>query len=171
MIIRYVCSISSGTPVDPLEVFSLEKAIIGNVGLYLVASKLSEMGFNVATTSRNTKGCDLIVLDPLNGKSCALQVKTIFHKQTPLIIGSGRYDRLDELKLLYNFVIVKKEESVYRYYIVPREDMKRLIEEAWKHFVEKGCHHKPPDPSMKQPLDIYTWQLKPYLEKWEGVWA
>jgi hypothetical protein len=154
-----------------MEAFSLEKAIIGNVGLYLVASKLSEMGFNVATTSRNTKGCDLMVLDPLSGKSCALQVKTIFHKQTPLIMGSGRYDRLDELKFLYNFVIVKREESVYRYYIVPREDMKRLIEEAWKHFVDKGKHRVPPDKSMVQPLDIYTWQLSPYEEKWESIWA
>jgi hypothetical protein len=45
----------------------LEQQIVGNIGLYYVSYRLSQLGWNVMPTARNAKGIDLVAYD-LAGK-------------------------------------------------------------------------------------------------------
>jgi hypothetical protein len=55
----------------------------GNVGIFLVAAKLSAMNIIALTTSRNTKGYDIVVLNPETNKGKGIQVKCTDKKDFP----------------------------------------------------------------------------------------
>jgi hypothetical protein len=56
------------------------KQITGNVGLYYVAYRLSQLGWNVMTTSRNASGIDLVCYDA-SQRFITVQVKAFEKKQ------------------------------------------------------------------------------------------
>ena len=45
-------------------------------GVHLICASLELLGFSAQPTSRNTKGVDAVVLNPENGRTASLQVKT-----------------------------------------------------------------------------------------------
>ncbi|MBT9163910.1 MAG: hypothetical protein DDT24_00831 [Chloroflexi bacterium] len=55
---------------------NIPKSITRDAGEYYVAFGLSMLGYAVALTARGTPGVDLLVANPQNGKSVAIQVKT-----------------------------------------------------------------------------------------------
>ena len=57
------------------------KQIIGNQGLHFVSFVLARKGFNVAITSRNAKGADIIIYNEDFSSLKTLQVKSITVKQ------------------------------------------------------------------------------------------
>ena len=62
---------------------------VGNIGLYYVAFRLTQKGFNVFPTIRNAKGADIYVIDPNdNEKAIPIQVKTL-SKKNPIPFGTG----------------------------------------------------------------------------------
>ncbi len=56
---------------------NIPKSITRDAGEYYVAFGLSMLGYAVALTARGTPGVDLLVANPQNGKSVAIQVKTM----------------------------------------------------------------------------------------------
>lgn len=50
--------------------------IVGNVGMYYLCYKLSQMGYNVMPTARNARGIDIVVYDNEN-HFVGVQVKTL----------------------------------------------------------------------------------------------
>jgi hypothetical protein len=116
-------------------------------------------------------GVDLLVLDPSSGRTTALQVKTVNDRHNSVIVTVGRQSRLGELPLLYNLLVVKKDDEGYRFYIVPRGEMRILMREAWRRFVEKGEHRRPPNPDSVRPLIIYIGQLTPHEDRWDDILA
>jgi len=66
----------------------LEAQIVGNIGLYYVSYRLSQLGWNVMPTARNAKGIDLIAYS-LDGPSyVGLQIKSL-SKRSPVPLGTS----------------------------------------------------------------------------------
>jgi len=64
----------------------LESQIVGNIGLYYVCYRLSQLGWNVMPTARNARGIDLVAYD-LDGSSYkGIQVKSL-SKRAPVPLG------------------------------------------------------------------------------------
>ena len=55
----------------------LKNQITGNIGLYNVCLKLSQMGLNVMPTSRNARGIDIIAYDRTGRRFVGIQVKAL----------------------------------------------------------------------------------------------
>jgi len=62
----------------------IKKEFIRNVGLYLTCAELSKKELIALPTSRNTKGYDIVVLNPNTNKSLGLQVKCNLNKDFPI---------------------------------------------------------------------------------------
>jgi hypothetical protein len=64
----------------------LQKGVVGNVGLYFAAYRLSQMGWNVMPTSRNARGVDILAYDMLARRFRGIQVKAL-QKRNPVPLG------------------------------------------------------------------------------------
>ena len=73
--------------------------IVGNIGLYYVCFKLSELGWNVMPTSRNARGIDVICFSMDGTRMLTIQVKSL-SKRNPVPLGEG----LD--KIMGNFWVI-----------------------------------------------------------------
>ena len=62
--------------------------IVGNIGLYYVCFKLSELGWNVMPTSRNARGIDVICFSMDGTRMLTIQVKSL-SKRSPVPLGTG----------------------------------------------------------------------------------
>ncbi len=51
--------------------------VVGNVGMYFAAYRLSQMGWNVMPTSRNARGIDLLAYDAIADRKLGIQVKAL----------------------------------------------------------------------------------------------
>jgi hypothetical protein len=49
--------------------------VVGNIGMYFAAYRLSQMGWNVMPTSRNARGVDLLAYDMSASRFHGIQVK------------------------------------------------------------------------------------------------
>ena len=101
----------------------IKKEFKGNVGLFLVCAELSKLNLIVMPTSRNTKGYDIVVLNPCTNKSVGLQVKCSDRKEFPIFSSHWKNykEKIDE-KILSPFVFVDISEiNNPRYYILTRE--------------------------------------------------
>jgi hypothetical protein len=89
--------------------------ITGNIGLYYVCYLLSELGWNVMPTSRNTRGVDIVIFD--EREKHTIQVKTLRERnnvsfgKTPDLFQDANY-----------LVIVRLDQN--RIYIT--QDMKQV---------------------------------------------
>ena len=61
--------------------------IVGNIGLYYVCFKLSELGWNVMPTSRNARGIDVICFSMDGTRMLTIQVKSL-SKRNPVPLGT-----------------------------------------------------------------------------------
>ena len=60
--------------------------IVGNVGMYYAAYRLSLMGWNVMPTARNARGIDLLAYDVDAARYLGIQIKTL-SKRTAVPLG------------------------------------------------------------------------------------
>jgi hypothetical protein len=61
--------------------------VVGNVGLYFAAYRLSQMGWNVMPTARNARGIDLLAYDAPAGRYLGIQVKALSRLKPPVPLG------------------------------------------------------------------------------------
>lgn len=159
---------------------SINKALIGQYGVYHVASILCWMGYNAVPTSRNTKAVDLIVHNPRNDKAVGIQVKTMRqqHKKDPskdfYAVMNVIPAEMDKVKNKFSnpFVFVyipMGEKPNPRCFIVPKEEVFKLCEEHWKRYERESKHKEPINEIAKrrQPLAITVKQLEPYENRWD----
>jgi hypothetical protein len=62
--------------------------VVGNIGMYYAAYRLSQMGWNVMPTSRNARGIDLLAYDAPAGRYLGIQVKALA-KKPPVPLGES----------------------------------------------------------------------------------
>ncbi len=60
--------------------------VVGNVGMYFAAYRLSQMGWNVMPTSRNARGIDLLAYDAAADRRFGIQVKAL-STRNPVPLG------------------------------------------------------------------------------------
>jgi hypothetical protein len=61
--------------------------VIGNIGMYYAAYRLSRMGWNVMPTSRNARGIDLLIYDASARHYKGIQVKALSKLKPPVPLG------------------------------------------------------------------------------------
>lgn len=94
-------------------------SISGAAGVYFVAGELSRRGYIALTTTRNTKGIDLIVSNIDFSRTAYLQVKTNSRKYDFWIVGKPEFRD----NLFYVFVNLMGNQEKPEYYVVPSRDV------------------------------------------------
>ncbi len=161
---------------------SVDKALVGQYGVYHVASLLCWKGYNAVPTSRNTKAVDLIVHNPRNDKSVGIQVKTLRQqrKRDPSKDGYAIInvipEKMNEVKDKFSnpFVFVyipTGEKPNPRCFIVPKEDVFKLCKEQWERYVRESKHRESTNEIAKrrQVLGILVKELESYENKWDQL--
>jgi len=101
--------------------------IVGNVGMYYAAYRLSAMGWNVMPTARNARGIDLLAYDSAATRFLGIQVKTL-SKQVAIPLGTKAPEGL-----LGNWwIIVTKAGTTTPecFVLEPSEVAKRAVRDA-----------------------------------------
>ena len=94
----------------------LEQQIVGNIGLYYVSYRLSQLGWNVMPTARNARGIDLIAYS-LDGPSyVGVQIKSL-SKRNAVPLGTS----LDSIMGDYWVIAYKVVENPVAFVMTPNE--------------------------------------------------
>ena len=94
----------------------LEAQIVGNIGLYYVSYRLSQLGWNVMPTARNAKGIDLIAYS-LDGPSYVGVQNKSLSKRNPVPLGTS----LDSIMGDYWVIVYKVVDSPVAFVMKPEE--------------------------------------------------
>ena len=158
------------------------KKALSYAGEYLVAARLSLMGYIAAITPKGAPAVDIVVYDAERDRSALIQVKTT--KENYVLLGvNATIDNLDEeldKKITRPYVIVHLtgKWNDAEFYIIPAKDLKELAKEGYLAWLERGMKHlwKTKEEQEKhartpQPLSVSIKDLTQYLEKWENIWT
>lgn len=152
---------------------SIEKQFKGNVGVYLVAAKLSQMNFIALTTARNTKGYDVVVLNPSTNRGKGIQVKCSDQWEFP-ILQSFLKDYMKEIrkKILCDFVFVDISNPAQpRFFVIPRKEMKDVAKKSIEKWIHRTPKRKPVKAEKKTEKKKQLWALDlDEIVKYENNW-
>jgi hypothetical protein len=149
-----------------------DKRFKGNVGVYLVAAKLSQMNLIALTTSRNTKGYDVVVLNPYTNRGKGLQVKCSDREEFPIMQSFLKdYEQEIQKRILCDFVFVDISNSDNpRFFIIPLKEMRRVIKISIEEWIHQP-HKKPIEEMKKTEEKKQQWTLGlEDIEKYENKW-
>lgn len=160
----------------------IKKEFKGNVGLFLVCAELSKRNLISMPTSRNTKGYDVVVLNPTTNKSIGVQVKCSDRKEFPILSCHwGDYkDKIKE-KIIAPFIFVDISNfDALGYYILTKEELRELM----KINIEKYINNRQRKFGMtlqellekekreKRKSDLWVLRLddvKDFKDKWDSI--
>jgi len=158
----------------------IKKEFKGNVGLFLVCAELSKRNLIAMPTSRNTKGYDVIVLNPDTNKSIGIQVKCSDKKEFPIINSHWKdYEEKIDERIICPFVFVDISDiNNPRYYILMKDEVKNLIKETIERYIEEYQNkHKMTFREMlemeertKRRADLWVLKLS-NIEKYKDNWG
>jgi hypothetical protein len=125
---------------------------VGNIGLYYVCYRLSQMGWNVMPTARNAKGVDILIYSQDGTRKLTVQVKTL-SKASPVPMSN----KLDHL--FADFVVVCRHATreMPECFVLTPGEVRSLV-----HKGEKNGKIS----FWLQPRDYAKAE---YLEKWERI--
>ena len=156
---------------------AIDKQLKGIIGVHLTAAKLTGMNLIALTTSRSTKGPDIVVYSRETGKGKGIQVKCTDKKDFP-ICGAYIKDLEENLKkeLVCDYVLVDISVQPARFFTIPREDMIDMIAANLRKWLS-GPHRKSKSKeeieaseSKKQNCTIKIEKMKEQLSKYENKW-
>lgn len=155
----------------------IERQFKGNVGMFLVAAKLSSMNLIAMPTSRNTKGYDIVVINPDTDKGKGIQIKTSDKRVFPVIGAKLKeYEEKIDEKILCDFVFVDISDlNKPRFFTIPKSDLKEALKRSIKKYIDKVKHRKPLVELMaaEKPhnwaIDLGT--LTDYEDEWKKILA
>lgn len=104
------------------NIFKNSKQVIGNIGLYYVCYELSKLDWYVSTTSRNSKGVDIIIYSQDAKKTHTIQVKAL-SKMYPVPLGNN----LNNLFAEYLIICCNVNNQPAIYAVKIDEDLKKII--------------------------------------------
>ncbi|MCP3682371.1 MAG: hypothetical protein GY861_06735 [bacterium] len=163
---------------------NIEPQFKGNIGMFLVCAELSKRNLIAMPTSRNTKGYDIVALNPETNISTAIQVKCTDKKDFPILNSHWRdYQQKIEGKTLCDFVFVDISNlDSPNYFIVSDTEIRGMLlsqveeygrqyqtkhELTWEQVLEKEKTEK------RKP---HLWAIKlglidndKYKDKWETI--
>jgi len=150
-----------------------------NVGVFLVCAELSKNNLIAMPTSRNTKGYDIVVLNPETNKSVGIQIKCTDKKEFPIISTHWKdYEKKVEEKILCDFVFVDiSNPDNPKYFLLSDEEMKNVLKSHIKKYLNEFKKRR--DLTLEQLFDkeekekwkAQLWVIKlNEIEKYEGKW-
>lgn len=156
---------------------TVDKQFKGNVGTYLTAAKLSEMNLIALTTTRNTKGYDVIVMNPATNRGKGIQVKCTDKKDFPMLqFFLKDYDKEIQERIICDFVFVDISSlDKPRFFVVPMKEVQRLLRESVKDWMQNSKHlRKPLDEMIRTETKKQSWSLTldevlAFEDKWVSV--
>jgi hypothetical protein len=100
----------------------------GMRGVYLVAAKLSELGFIVSPTLRNAAGADLLVTDQKCQRTFTVQVKTNTSSSSFFLIGKKVLETVSptHVYVLADVRSAKDGELAAKFYVLPSKILGKL---------------------------------------------
>lgn len=120
---------------------NIEKQFKGNLGMFLVCAELSKHNLIAMPTSRNTKGHDIVVLNPETNIGMAIQVKCTGQPKSGFPIASSHWkdcESIFEKKIISDFVFVDISEiEKPKYFIVPRKEVKQILKASADKYIQK----------------------------------
>ena len=156
---------------------SISKSLLSYAGEYLVAARLSLMGYLAVVTPKGAPEVDNLVYDFERKRSTTIQVKTIRGENVPLGIRvtMNNIDEKLKRKVAKPYVIVHVKRDDWRaseFYIVPAKDLREIAKRGYIEWLNRPYHKKPKEELEKtpQPLLVRINDLRQYLEKWENIW-
>src|SRR5450759_4360795 len=63
--------------------------VVGNIGMYFAAYRLSLMGWNIMPTARNARGIDLLAYNTTADRYLGIQVKALSKPKPPVPLGKS----------------------------------------------------------------------------------
>lgn len=95
--------------------------VTGNVGMYFVAYRLSQMGYNVIPTARNAKGIDLIVYNEDATRMVGVQTKCLSGKTA---LPMGYHTTFDHLMGDAWVIVVQNKDGTCSPYILTVDEVR-----------------------------------------------
>lgn len=137
-----------------MENHESEKNITGMAGEFLTIGKLFKRRYQASVTLGNAKAVDVLVYNPENNKTFAVQVKTLRRKNCFFM-------KKDNLKAdhIYVFVLLNDFEQPEEYFILAGREIAQDIDK----FFGFG---KPCDPNKPSKYIDFN-PLKPYRDNWK----
>ena len=150
--------------------------------MFLVCAELSKRNLIAMPTSRNTKGYDIVVLNPETNRALAIQVKCTDKRDFPVLTSHWKdYEQKIENKILSDFVFVDvSDPDKANYFIVSKQEMKDLLKSSinlwahqyqqrhtlnWEQMLEKEeTGGKKPNPWVIKLSDI-----EEYKDRWDTI--
>src|SRR6266704_139636 len=114
--------VASTTDIAPVEPTKLATQTVGNIGLYYVCYRLSQLGWNAMPTARNARGIDILLYSQDGQRTVTIQVKAL-SKRNPLPIGAKTEG------LIADFVVIVRgvqSDSVISY-VLTRDEAVRGV--------------------------------------------
>ncbi len=160
----------------------IKREFKGNLGVFLVCAELSKRNLIAMPTSRNTKGYDVIALNPDTNISIGIQVKCSDKGEFPILTSHwSNYKEKIKEKIIspYIFVDISNLEKP-NYYILTKEEMKNLMIERIESYIRKYQEkHNTTFEEMlkmeketKRKPDVHVIKLKDienYKDKWNSI--
>ena len=134
------------------SVGKLPPQVVGNVGLYYVCFRLSERGWNVLPTSRNTRGIDIICFSPDAARMTSIQVKSL-SRQPAVPLGND----LSKIMGDWWVIVTSLSKGTPRTYILHPDEVQALAQRNEKRGVI----------SYWLPPDKYA--VAEFEEKWQRI--
>ncbi|MEM3860635.1 MAG: hypothetical protein QW478_14780 [Candidatus Micrarchaeaceae archaeon] len=103
----------------------ISNQIVGNIGLFWVSYRLSQLGWNVMTTTRNAKGADLAVYNKDGTKRYLIQVKALTKGHNTVNLGKD-LKWLGFVDYLIVCMNVDEEPCIYVFETKTQEDRHRI---------------------------------------------
>lgn len=144
------------------------KQLLGNFGVFYIATELSKNGIITTITSRNTEKIDILASNANGTKAVTIQVKTRRGKDFPIASYSEEPKSRSEGEELikntvcpspnkfYAFVSVDENDDVKDYYITPSVEVLQGVLADRNAYLSKGASKR-----TGQPLKdsgVWTWE-------------
>ncbi len=119
----------------------IKREFKGNLGLFLVCVELSKLNLIAMPTTRNTKGYDIMVMNPDTNKAVGVQVKCTDKGDFPIVSSHwSDYESVFNDKILSDFVFVDiLEMDKPNYFILSDNELKEVLTLSVKKYSEKYC--------------------------------
>jgi hypothetical protein len=102
--------------------------VVGNIGMYFAAYRLSLMGWNVMPTARNARGIDLLAYNSTADRYLGIQVKALSKPKPPVPLGKS----VDTFMGDFWIIVTNAATSNPVCFIMQPDEVKRL---------RKRCQH------------------------------
>lgn len=138
--------------IAPDEPTRLATQTVGNMGLYFVCYRLSQLGWNVMPTARNARGIDILAYSQSGDRFVTVQVKAL-SKRNAVLLGPSLDGFIAEFVVVCRKVRTDRPES----FVLASRD---VVERA---------HRGGSDSKVTYWLETKAYESNEFRERWDKI--